>query len=316
MLSGLILSATTLLSTAGTGQENADFASFEVSRLRCVIGNNAAHGEHDAWYNGLFELRAPEQNETAFVPAYAGWNLEHYFDTRPRPESRELFFEPRSAPMTFRQIDAASAELHQPETPYWGVESRTRFTLREPYYLDVDFTCTPKKPLEGGILGCFWASYINGPENKSIYFLEADSSIEKPRWIQFCTMAHDRDSTALPANDDGSISFEPGPPTLYNTISPLRYGAPFFYGRVRNMVLIYIFEPGANIRFSHSPSGGGPTKDHTDTNPAWDFQFIVRQAEPGHEYGFSARLVYKPWTDRADVLAEVRAFLDQRQQKH
>ena len=288
------------------GQEGVDYATFEASRLCCVIGNNGAKGEHRRCYNGLFRLWSPDQEQTPFVPFYAGWNLEHYFDARPRHDDAKVFFEPRWAPMDFRRVDDRTAELVQPETPFWGVQSRTRFEVKDPYYIDMTFRCTAHKALEGGFLGCFWASYINAPDNKGLYFLDAGSSLDQPRWVQFCTQQHDRDSTVLPEGDDASVEFIDGGLTLYNSLSPLRYGVPFYYGRVRNMVLIFIFEPSARIRFTHSPSGGGRTPQGDDTNPAWDFQFIVPEVELHREYGFRARLVYKPWVDRADVLAEAR----------
>ena len=80
-------------------------------------------------------------------------------------------------------------------------------------------------------------------------------------------------------------------------------------------VLIHIFEPDALIRFSHSPSGGGPTPAKDGFNPAWDFQYLIENYEVGKGYGFRMRLVCKPWKGRADVLAEARAFLDEFQVK-
>lgn len=308
----VLAAAAAAVSAAGDkeGLEGMDHAAFEVSRLRCVIGNNAAKGEHREWYNGIFGMWSPDQEVTPYVPSYAGFNLEHYFDARPRHEYRRIFFEPRSAPMRFERINATTAELHQPESPYYGVESWTRFELKAPYYVDTAFRCVAHKPLEGGFLGCFWASYINAPLNKSMYFLRGGSTLDEPQWVQYCTLEHDRDSTVLAENDNAALQFHEGPPSLHTCISPLRYGVPFFYGRVSNMVLIYIFERGPNIRFSHSPSGGGRTSKRDDTNPAWDFQFIVPNVELDKEYGFRCRVVYKPWVDRDDVLAEVRRFLD------
>ena len=37
---------------------------------------------------------------------------------------------------------------------------------------------------------------------------------------------------------------------------------------------------------------------------------IVPEYEVGKEYGLRGRVVYKPWVDREDVLAEVRKYLD------
>jgi hypothetical protein len=292
------------------GREGVDYAVMSVARLRCTVGNNKALGEHRAWYNGVFSLLSPDCPETPFVPFYSGLNLEHYFDARPASDDRAVFFEPRSARMEFRQITPTTGELHQAATPFYGVESTTRFVLRDPYYLDMEFTCIPRKPdLAGNFLGVFWASYINDPEDKSIYFLAAKSSLDKPVWVQFLTQQHNRDSTVRNEADPVEITFDTRNPTLWNNISPLRYSAPFFYGRFRNMVLIFIFEPDNRIRFSHSPSGGGVTKGGDGHNPAWDFQLIIPDPKVGEEYQLKSRLVYKPWKDRQDVLLEVRRYL-------
>jgi hypothetical protein len=288
--------------------EGVDYGDFSVSRLRCVIGNNKPLGEHRQRYNGIFSMASPDQPETPFVPFYAGFNLEHYFDGRPRNPDGNIFFEPRNAPMYFERLSDTAAELHQPTTPYFGVESWTRFELKEPYYIDVAFRCVPRKKMEGGFLGVFWASYMNGPLNKSIYFLNAGSTLDAPQWQQFCTQHHDHFSTVRHESDDGTIAFQEGEAVLWNQISPLKYSEPFFYGRIRNMVLLFIFEPGKHIRITHSPSGGGTSATGDDTNPAWDCQFLVPGYELNQEYGYRARLVYKPWVDRADVLNEVRTF--------
>ena len=295
---------------SGGGETPADSAEFSVSRLSCVIGNNAALGPHNAGYNGIFNLRSPDCAESPFVPVYAGLNLEHYFDVRPRPSAREIFFEPRVAPMTFTRVNDKAAELHQPPTPHYGVESWTRFELREPYYVDMTFRCIPRKTsLEGGCLGVFWASYINGPLDKSVYFLAAGSTLDKPVWVQCCTQEHGRDSTVCGESDSLTLPFAGGAGTLFNNISPLRYSAPFFYGRFRDQVPIYVFEPNPHVRFSHSPSGGGATKAGDGHNPAWDFQFIIPEYKVDTEYQLRMRLVYKPWIDRGDVLAEVRKYM-------
>lgn len=292
------------------GRPDADFSEFSVSRLRCVIGNNAQAGEHRGGYNGVFEVTAPEDSFSPFVPLYAGLNLEHYFDSRPRSPEAQVFFEPRHAPMTFSRIDDRTAELHQAATPVYQVESWTRFSLSEPHYIDMTYRCVPRARVFQGFMGVFWASYINAPEDKSIYFLREGSTIDKPQWVQFCTQAHGRDSTVRHESDTAELPMPPASDTLYNGISPLKYSAPFYYGRVRDMVLIYIFKPNPHLRFAHSPSGGGRTPAGDDTNPAWDFQLVIPDYEVGEEYSLEMRAVYKPWKDRADVLSEVRQYLD------
>ncbi|HOZ49921.1 MAG TPA: hypothetical protein PLO37_15515 [Candidatus Hydrogenedentes bacterium] len=290
-----------------------DYATFRVSGLECVIGNNAEAGEHRPGYNGVFSMRMPGVSDSAFVPAYAGLNLEHFFDARPRNEDRAIFMEPRHAPMTFTRSDEFTAELYQPPTPVYGVESWTRFQLREPNRIDMAFRCIPHKAVfEGGFMGVFWASYIQAPLDKSVYFLDAGSTLDKPQWVQYCTQVHGRDSTVL--HEDAAEM--PLPPmandgSLFNSLSPLRYGEPFFYGRFRDQVLIYLFDDDPRIRFSHSPSGGGMTAAGDAANPAWDFQFVVSGYEVGREYGFRMSLIAKRWESREDVIAEVRNVMCQ-----
>ncbi len=46
-----------------------------------------------------------------------------------------------------------------------------------------------------------------------------------------------------------------------------------------------------------------------DTNPTWDFQWIVPQPESGKEYQLAGRLIHKLWDGRDDVRSEVKKFL-------
>jgi hypothetical protein len=305
----LVLLTISLSAYAQEGRPGVDHDTFRVSRLQCTIGNNTAMGEHRTGYNGIFRLTAPNVDQSAYVPTVAGVNLEHYFDARPRSTDNKVFFEPRNVPMQFRKLSPAKAELRQDATPVYGVESTTTFELKEPYYIDVSYRGTPRKELQGGYLGIFWASYINAPLDKSIYFLEAGSTLDKPQWVQFVSQAHGRDATVRPATDNsylGGVADDPG--TLFRNFSPIRYGEPFYYGRVGDMVLIYIFRANPHLRFAHSPNGGGRTKSGDDTNPAWDFQLVISSPQVGKDYGLDMRVVYKPWAGRADVLDEVSKY--------
>lgn len=271
---------------------------FHIGDLRAVIGDNGAEDEHRAGYNGVYSLASRHQSESLFVPAYAGLNLEHIYDGH--ATAHELRYEPRQADMTFSKLDDATAQLHQPATPYFGLESITTFRLHEPHYIDMVFECMAHKPVfEHGYIGLFWASYINAPHDKSIYFRRRE------RWVQLCTQEHNDESTVLP--DDGSElpTFSPEhPPMLYTNRSRLTFSEPFFYGRFHGMVAILMFDRSEGIRFSHSPSGGGDSTHAQTTNPAWDFQFIVPDYVVGQRDSFRARLVYKRYEGRDDILEE------------
>jgi hypothetical protein len=277
--------------------------------LRCVVGDNAPEGRHGAGYNGIWRLEASPGGESPFVEKYAGLNLEHCFDARPRRDDA-VWFEPRVAPLSLRRIDERAAELHQPETPHFGVESWTRFELRAPHHVDMRFRCVPRRPVfRGGFLGVFWASYIQEPEDKGLYFLHEASTPAAPRWAWLCTQRHGHASTVRHEADALDLEFEEPGDLLYGNFSPLRYSAPFFYGRWRDRVLIYIFRPGPVVRFAHSPSGGGPNAAGDDTCPAWDFQVLLPGPAIGREHHLEMRLVFKPWAGRADVLAQVTQYL-------
>ncbi|MGC9329263.1 MAG: hypothetical protein ACP5I1_16640, partial [Candidatus Hinthialibacter sp.] len=272
-----------------------DYGLFQNHEIQCVIGNNAPKDEHQAGYNGLFRLTSIHQSKSLFVPSYAGLNLEHYFDGSNRGEDRDVLFEPRRAPMIFEKTGENSAELYQPPTPVWQVESKTLFRLSNPYYIDVTVRCIPRKDhFQGCALGLFWASYINNPADKSMYFLKAHG--ESLMWQQFCTQYHNHDSTIKHVNDSFEWAFDPQAPTmLFTETSPIRFSEPFFYGRFENMVFIVMFEKPEGIRLSHSPSGGGLNETKDDACPAWDFQWIIPSPIAGKEYEMRYRAVYKEW---------------------
>ena len=122
-------------------------AEFKVGDLTAVIGDNSADGEHRAGYNGIWRLTHRSELTNLFVPTVAGLNLEHIFDGDKElsdvETTRKVFFEPRNAPMEFKKISDAEAELHQPPTPTFRLESWTRFKLVAPHYIDFEFRCKP-----------------------------------------------------------------------------------------------------------------------------------------------------------------------------
>lgn len=307
-----LLLATLFTVLGADGVEGTNFHRYDTRKIDVVIGDNSALGEHRARYNGIYSLTTTKLKKSPFVPDYAGLNLEHYFDMRPDiNKDNNIFFEPRIAPMTFKQIDEHTTELFQPETPYWGVESTTRFTVSPEGYIDMDFTCTPRRDhFVGGFMGVFWASYMNAPEDKSIYFLEAGSTPDAPKWVQYCTQRHGLHSTVRGVGDDLIMEGPESTTNLFVSTSPLRYALPFYYGRFRDQVVIFLYQAGEGgvVRLSHSPSGGGDTPDKTDTNPAWDVQLIVPNPVVDRAYGMKARLIVKPWQDRADVLEIVKDY--------
>jgi len=276
--------------------------TFRVGDLTAIIGDNEASGMHRAGYNGVWSLTHRAEAVNLFVPTVAGLNFEHIFDgTRAdKDASRRIFFEPRNARMTFRKLSDTEAELHQPPTPTYHLESWTRFTLSAPHYIDMAFRCRPTQHAFGhGYIGLFWASYINAPPDKSMYFRQGGL------WHQLCTQRHNDESTVRHVQDKIELRFDENQPeSLYRNLSPLRFDRPFYYGNFRDMTAIFMFDRHEGIRFTHSPSGGGINKEQETTNPAWDFQYLVPKYEVKKEYGFRARLAYRPRCSRAEIVKE------------
>ncbi len=275
--------------------------TFTLGDLTAVIGDNAAQVDHRAGYNGLWSLIHKKQATNVFVPTIAGFNLEHIFDGETMDmmaDQSDIFFEPRRAKMTFRKLSQSSAELHQPPTPTFFLESWTTFQLHEPDMIDITFRFKPHQhAFRRGYLGLFWASYINAPEDKSQYLKGSTS------WLQHCTPSHNTLSTVVHENDSHELTFAPNYRNcLYKNLSPLKYQFPFFYGHVRNMTLIMLFDRTEGLRFTHSPSGGGFNKEQETSNPAWDFQYILPKYEVMKTYTLRARIIYREHCPRADVV--------------
>jgi hypothetical protein len=276
--------------------------TFSVGDLTAIIGDNDAQDKHRAGYNGLWSLIHRSEPSSIFVPGVAGMNLEHIFDgeTLDNKAETKLFFEPRLAKMTFKKISDSEAELHQPATPTFHLESWTRFTLKKPHYIDfsVRFQAT-QHVFKRNYIGLFWASYINAPDDKSIYFRG------KSNWLQHCTPTHNTLSSVVHEQDKFDLTFVEGHrDCLYKNISPLKFELPFYYGLFKNQTLILMFDRAEGIRFAHSPSGGGGNAESQTTNPAWDFQYILPKYEVMKEYSFRARLVYREKCSRTEVMRE------------
>ena len=284
-------------------------ATFKIGDLEAVIGDNADHEGHRAGYNGIWSLRHKRSKRNLFVPAYAGFNLEHYFNGETEFLNNEVFFQPRKFPMTFDKKSDREAELKQKPVPHFFLESTTKFILREPHYLDVEFRCSPVQHAHpSGWFGCFWASYINGPVDKSMHFRGGWNKGDD-QWMQLCTQKHDDESTVSRFDDQLKLEFLEGSrDALFKNHSPMRFSKPFYYGYFEDLVYVIMFDRSEGIRFTHSPSGGGKNKEENTANPAWDFQFITPKYEVLKDYGFKARIVLRPRCSRREILDEYEKF--------
>jgi hypothetical protein len=266
--------------------------------LTAVVGDNEAYEGRRAGYNGIHRL--VHKGKSLF--GIAGLNFEHIFDGQQElVADPKVYFEPRNAPMTLTKLSDVEVELHQAPTPTFFLESWTRFKLSAPHYVDFTFRCKPHQhAFRNGYIGLFWASYIHEPENKSIYFRDEKG------WVQYGTQFHNDQSTVRHVGDKLDLKVASGArDTLYRNVSTLRYKDPFYFGYSGDHVFALMFDRSEGIRFSHSPSSGGPP---SFPNPAWDWQFIVPTYEVLEEYGYRARAVYREKCPREEIEREFKAW--------
>ena len=283
--------------------------------VRAVIVNNEAVDDkvlpgHRGGYSGVASLTHQGQDKNLFVPFYAGLNFEHIHDGTNQP--RDILFEPRRAPMEIRQIDEYTAELHQPPTPHWQLESWLRYQLLDDGVIEMTLECIPRaRTFKNDYIGLFFASYINKPDSLDIHFLghPADQVDGESRWIRGVTPAHGILSTHLAIDDNRNFTHDPNfPLTLVFSKSNYRYAKPWYYGVSGGMAFVLMFRLSDNVRFSQSPSGGG------NGNPAWDFQWFVPKYEVGKRYRFVMRAMYLPFESPQQIIkatARHRAALEQ-----
>ena len=255
---------------------------------------------HSAGYNGVASLTHSQQPRNLFVPRIAGLNFEHIHDGTTQGLIEK--FEPRRFPMELRVVDEFTVDVYQAPTKNHLLESCGRYRLLDDGVIEYTFECIPQaNNFRHNYIGLFWASYIHQPEDKSIFFFGRQAgTAQKPRLINGITPRHGVDSTHRPT---GTASLPPVdtdfPLTLVNHPSSYEYTEPWYYGVSHGMAFVQMFRAEDHIWLAQSPSGGGKG------NPAWDFQWFVRNPAVGHCYGFVMRAVYLPFESADQIRAAV-----------
>lgn len=259
-------------------------------------GDTKALSEHRAGYNGLASLTSASRSANLFVPNYAGLNFEHIHDGT-LAVNREKF-EPRRSAMQLRVVDEYTVELYQPPTANWKLESCGRYHLLADGVVEYTFECVPRADVfHNGLIGLFWASYINAPQDRAIHFRGRNSDQSAgTRWIRAESPAHGTASTHPPAGPLPELEIDVEfPLTLVNHPSDYIYTEPWYFGVSHGNAYVLMFRQRDQIWFAQSPTGGGRE------NPAWDFQWFVPDYKVGETYGFVMRAAYIPYESREQV---------------
>jgi len=262
-----------------------------------IVDNHAVDDEvlagHRAGYSGVASLTHTNRSTSIFVPSYAGLNFEHIHDGT--LQDRKILFEPRHAPMELRRIDAYTAELYQPATPHYGLESCHRYQLLKDGTIEMTFECIPRRAaFKNGYIGLFWASYIHQPASLDIHF--RGGQVEQPdtvQWVRGVTPSHGVLSTHVGRHDDRRFQHDDDfPLSLVFNRSKYCFDEPWYFGVYHDMALALMFRPGDEPRLTQSPSGGG------QGNPAWDFQYFVSNYRVDRRYQMVMRAQYLPYVSR------------------
>jgi hypothetical protein len=312
---GMVLVAVLAVTAARVAGADKPYIVLERAGVRAVIVNNEAVDDevlpgHRAGYSGVASLTRRGQNRNLFVPAYAGLNFEHIHDGTVQP--REILFEPRNAPMEIRRAGEYTAELHQPPTPHWQLESWLRYRMLKDGAIELTLECVPRATtFKNGYIGLFFASYIHQPESLDIHFLghPANDTAAAAKWIRGVTPEHGVRPTHLAFDDHRDFPHDAAfPLSLVFNRSDWRYREPWYYGVSHGLAFVQMFRPRDQVRLSQSPSGGG------EGNPAWDFQWFIPQYEVGRRYRFVMRALYLAFESTEQVTkatAEHRAALQE-----
>lgn len=289
-------------------QADKPYVVLERGGVRAVIVNNEAVDDavlpgHRSGYSGVASLTHRTQARNLFVPFYAGLNYEHIHDGTVQP--REILFEPRNAPMAIKRVGEHAAELHQPPTPHWQLESRLRYEILEDGAIEMTLECVPRaRTFKNDYIGLFFASYIHQPESLDIHFLGVPSAERTAQvaWIRGVTPDHGKLPTHPAISDDRQFPHDPDfQLSLVFNLSNYRYSEPWYYGVSHGMALVQMFRPDDKVRLSQSPSGAG------DGNPAWDFQWFIPRYEVGKRYRFVMRALYLPFESQDGIVKATAA---------
>jgi len=289
--------------------------TLEHGNLKLVLKDNSNSPADLSGVDSLFNTKdAPEFD--AFDPdspgASAGLNFEHIILGYSSPLNR---FVPRHHRYSLYPIENGRSAIliRRREDCPWNISSSLRYELKDPDAIDFEFRCTPHDMShfydDRGHAIFFFANYMNDCISPEIHFLGVDAAGAEEKWITVdAPSGHanwDHGGTYRSV-DAQELHYDANHDFALNTWSydyP-RFTRPFYYGRAaHDMVMILMFDRTYSdldeIRFSLFKF-----KLPARPRPAWDFQYVIHQAQANREYGFRGRLVWKKWVSEEDCLRE------------
>jgi len=279
----VVLFAVLALAAKPTSGDEPDSVELRHGELTCVLGNEKDHGAGRTGYIGLWSLTSTHNPRNAFVPRYAGW------------------IQQRQRALVTRISNTKGVTQHYDADGDATV--RQTFRLIAPYYFD----CTFSRQATGPTVSFNGTSYMNGPEDPGIYFVDHEGN-----WQRHYDPQHGNAASIFPQGMQLPVlkkvpnaRFRHGTNRFSDAVSRWRYDPDhaLFYGRIGSMVLVHMFPPRCGVIPYMSPSGGGQQPDGRK-NPAWDWHgsFPAAQDAAGAAH-LTMRAIYKRF-----VVHPIRAY--------
>ncbi len=295
--------------------------SFQISNgyfsgtLHDNISNKQRHG---SGFTPLSHHLYPNRN--IYHDDAVGLNFEHIMNGTAADFSISHLTPRKDSCLINRLSDSSASVIHPAEYSSWYIDSKMTYTLKGKNYIDLEFVATPRKdkfPL--GYVGFMWASYMNRTIDRRIFFRGLNKN--QGDWVAFGEDITDSFET-------GTIAYYKSKPLPYEkdakTLNIIehphkKFILPFYYGLVHGsgnveskndtMVYIMMFDQKETIRFAmwnFIRNSEGEADTHS---PAWDWQYVIQNPELNKEYRYRARIVYKPYAGRADIIKEYKNWV-------
>jgi len=268
-------------------------ALIQTDQLQAIVGDTSRDGMGGRQYCGLWSLTSKQRQFNAFGNSYAGLLPG---ELRGRGN------------VSLQVIDDTAAALVKPATDTDPTEAKATYRFVSSNCIEHTLTIkdTRSRMSSLGYREVSWCSYMNSPDDIRLHFLSGG------HMTAYISPEHGVGSrigpSFIPELEKTPPQDEKRSPFHVN-FAALKFDAPFYYGRLGNMVLLYVFDNGEDLRFFCSPSGGCGSLIPGQSCPAWDFLWIVPEKKyaVGQEITFRLRAIYKPYVSDEDVLAEVKA---------
>lgn len=314
--------------SGGTGHKNALAAADSTVRLSGgqLLGGIRLVPNLGAAFQPLRHKAYPGRN--LFKDGQGGLNFEHIFNGTANDEKLSWFTPRRDKHLVVEQSETTALVHHPASESAWSIESEMHYSLTDESAVDMHFRVKlQKNRFALGYVAFMWASYMQGTLGRTIHFPGKQGNYTG--WLTFGETTGDSFETGtISAIGVSPLPFEPNAATL-NVIEhqSKQFSQPFYYGLMDGdgnsattddvMAYIMMFDQTEPIRFALWNFIRDKSGNPDPRQPAWDWQFVIRNPELGKWYEYHARMAYVPFESREAIVQYYENWRDkiQRQNK-